>query len=83
MSALPPKADSAVQLGGSVHREQPHPPVANVDLQPVAIVFEFMHPALATRRALRDGRTAGMDEGGGGVFRPPRDLRTRHNIRPI
>ena len=28
-----------------VHRVEPHPAVAGVDLQPVAIVLEFVHPA--------------------------------------
>jgi hypothetical protein len=31
-------------------------------LQPVAVVLEFMHPAIARWRLLGDNRTAGLDE---------------------
>jgi hypothetical protein len=33
---------------------EPYATVADVDLQPIAIVFEFMRPTVTTRRALRD-----------------------------
>ena len=33
-----------------------------MDLQAIAIVFEFMHPGSTAGRALGDDRPAGMDE---------------------
>jgi hypothetical protein len=42
----------------------PHPSVANVDLQPVAVMLQLVRPARATRRLRYDDRAAGMNEGG-------------------
>jgi hypothetical protein len=75
MMALPLMRAAASTMRGvalgpirGVHGVEVHPPVADMDLQPVAIVLEFMHPALAMRRLLGDSRTAGMDESGGRVW---------------
>ncbi|MGB2658130.1 MAG: hypothetical protein WBC84_07835 [Pseudolabrys sp.] len=54
----------------AVHGVEPHPSVANMDLQAVAIVLEFMHPAIARWRLLGDSRTTGLDEGGWRVSWP-------------
>ena len=64
--------DARVALGpvGGVHGVEAHPPVADVDLQPIAVVLELVRPAGTARRLLGDGRTARMDEGGGRVIRP-------------
>ena len=61
----------------AVHREQPHPTIADVDLQPVAVMFQLVHPTRANRGALGNDRTTGVDETGRRVERLPARV-TRH-----
>ena len=72
--------DARIALGpvGGVHGVEPHPPVADVDLQPIAVVLEFVRPAGTARRLLGDGRTARMDEGGRRVIRPAARVTPQH-----
>ena len=42
-----------------------------MDLQAIAIVFEFMHPGSTAGRALGDDRPAGMDETRRRIHWPP------------
>ncbi len=56
--------DEGVPVGpvGPVDRVEPHPPCPGVYLQPVAVVLDLMHPAVAAGRPFRHGRSAGLDE---------------------
>ena len=56
------------------------PIVANVDLQPIAIVLEFVRPTRSGWRSVSHDRTARMDESGGRVTGPPRELLIRDTM---
>src|SRR6516225_6939670 len=57
--------DARIAIGpiGPVHRIEPHQPVADIDLQPITIMLQFMRPARAIRRLLGDNWTTWVDEG--------------------
>src|SRR5262249_31083880 len=57
---------------------QPHPTVANMDLQPIAVMLQFVRPAWFAWRLASDDMTTKNNESGGRVSRPtaPPDLRT-------
>ena len=44
--------------------EQAHPSIADMDLQPVSIMLDFMDPARTRRRPFRYGRQARRHKGG-------------------
>jgi hypothetical protein len=62
----------------AVHSVESRAPIADVQLQAIAIVLEFMRPAGTARRALRDRRLTWRDESSRRIRRLPRELRTRH-----
>ena len=65
----------------AIHRVESHPPVADMDLQPIAVMLEFMRPAGFIRWTFSNRRSARGDEGGRRVFGPAtRGLRIRHNM---
>ncbi len=66
---------------GPIHRVEPHPSDPGMYLQPVAVVLDLVHLAIAAGRLLGHGRTAGMNEAGGTFLPGGRALRERHNIR--
>jgi hypothetical protein len=53
-----------------IHRVKAHAAVTDVDLQPVPIVLQFVHPAITARWLNSDGRTAGLGEGSRRVYWP-------------
>src|SRR3974390_376913 len=61
----------AVSPVGPVHRIETHPPIAEMDLQPIAVMLEFMRPAGALRGLLGDSWTTWMDEVSRDALRPP------------
>ena len=63
-------AGIAVAPVSTVHRVEPHPPIADMDLQPIAVMLQFMRPAGALRGLLGDGWTTWMDKGSRRVFGP-------------
>ena len=54
----------------TVHGVEPHPPIADMDPQSIAIVLEFVRPAFALRWTLGDGRTTRNNETGRRGLRP-------------
>src|SRR5262245_57902362 len=48
----------------AIHREEPHASIANVDLEPVSIMLQFVHPTRTAGRLLGDSRKARMNESG-------------------
>ena len=61
---------------------QPHPTVADMDLESVPVMLQFVHPARPSGRLLGDNRKARMDESSSSAFDGlPREL--RHNMPPI
>ena len=64
--------DARIAVGpvGTIHRIEAHPPVADMDLQPIAVMFEFMRPAGALRGPLGDSWTTWVDEGSRYALRP-------------
>ena len=60
-----------------IHRIEPHAVIADVNLQPIAIVLEFVHPARASGGLVGDGRPTRMNETGRRIDRPP-ERTTRH-----
>ena len=66
-----------------IHRIEPHPPIADVDLQPVAVVLQFMHPTGTARRVLSHVGRQGWMKAAGAFLGLPRELRTRHNIATV
>src|SRR5262245_27745194 len=51
----------------AVDRVEPHATIANMDLQPIAVVLQLVRPAWPCRRLLGDDRTTRMDESSGRV----------------
>ena len=49
---------------GTIHREKSHATVANVDLQPIAVMLQLVRPTRPHRILLGDDWLAGMDESG-------------------
>jgi hypothetical protein len=49
---------------GSVDRVQTHPTIADMDLQPIPVMLQFVRPAGATRRLRYDYGAAWMNESG-------------------
>jgi hypothetical protein len=75
--------DQGVALGPvrAVDRVEPNASIADMDLQPIAIVLQLMRPTGATRRLRHDYGTAGMNESSGALIDLPREL--RDNMPPI
>jgi hypothetical protein len=55
----------------SVHRVEPHPSIADVNLQSVTVMLQFVNPARTAGWALGDDRTARMNETGRRIGWPP------------
>ena len=52
----------------AVHRIEPHPSIADVDLQPIAVVLQLMRPARPGRGLDGDYRLTGMNESSRRVY---------------
>ena len=57
------------------------PAIADMDLQPVAVMLQLVHPARPGAWLLGDDWPARMNEGAGALTGLPRELRKCHNIR--
>jgi hypothetical protein len=62
----------------AVDRVEPNASIADMDLQPIAIVLQLMRPTGATRRLRHDYGTAGMNESGRRVDRPATRVTRQH-----
>jgi len=51
----------------SVHRVELYPAIADMDLQPIAVMLQLVRPPRTGWRFLRDSRLTGMDESSGCV----------------
>ena len=56
--------DTRIALGPviSVHRVELYPAIADMDLQPIAVMLQLVRPPRTGWRFLRDSRLTGMDE---------------------
>ena len=68
---------------GSVHGVEAHPAIADMDLQPVAVMLQLMRPARSRWGLLGDGWLARVNESSRRIDGLPRELRIRHNMRVI
>src|SRR6516162_975650 len=74
----------AIRPIAGIHCVEPHPPISDMDLQPVAVMLQFMRPAGARRGLLGDGRPARTDESGRRVLGPAaRDTHTPQHERHL
>src|SRR5262245_59533601 len=64
----------------SVDCVQTHPPIANMDLEPVTVMLQLVRPARSGWRLLGDDWLARMNKAAGAFNGLPRALRTRCNI---
>ena len=64
----------------AIHRVESHPPVADMDLQPIAVMLEFMRPAGACGGCLATVGRHGWMKAAGTLLGRPREVRIRHNM---
>src|SRR5262249_23625988 len=62
----------------SVHRVETHPTIADVNLQPIAVMLQLVRPARPRRRLLGDDWLAWMDEGGRRIEGPTARITLQH-----
>src|SRR5262249_9316103 len=60
---------------------EPHSTVTNVDLQPIAIMFQLVRPTRSAWRSTGYGGTTGNNESGGRVSRPT--ARITHTLQHV
>ena len=62
-----PRGDAAPR---AIDRVEAHSPVTNMDLEPIAVMLQFVRPARSTRWLLGDDWLARMDESSGRIQGP-------------
>jgi len=63
---------------GPVHGVEPYPAIADMDLQPVAVMLQLVHPARPGGGLLGDDWPARMNESGRRIFRPAARATPQH-----
>src|SRR4029450_8548405 len=68
----------ALRPVGAIHREQAHTTIANMDLQPIAVMLQFLPPTRPTWRLLGDDWLTRMNESGRRVHGPAARATPQH-----